>query len=111
MVIAGLFMVARPVAALASLTVLLAASLIVSGIVEIVAGIRARPESGWGWMVATAVVTLLLGIMLWRQFPLSGIWAIGTLFGIKLVMTGVTMTSIGMTVRGGVRHAEAVMKS
>jgi uncharacterized membrane protein HdeD (DUF308 family) len=111
MILTGLYMFSRPIEALASMTLLLAAYLIVSGIVEIFAGFGARPEQGWGWMVASAVVTLLLGLMLWRQFPISGVWAIGTLFGLKLLMTGVSMTSIGMTVRGGVRGVESAMKS
>jgi uncharacterized membrane protein HdeD (DUF308 family) len=111
MTVAGLYMLTRPVAALASMTLILAAYLIISGIVEIFTGFGARPESGWGWMVTGAVVTLLLGLMLWRQFPLSGVWAVGTLFGIKLIMTGVSMTSIGMTVRRGIRGVQAAMKS
>ncbi len=111
MILTGLYMFSRPVSALASMTLLLSAYLVVTGIVEIFAGFGARPEPGWGWMVVSAVVTLVLGLMLWRQFPISGVWAIGTLFGVKLLMTGFAMTSIGMTVRGGVRSVEAEMKS
>ena len=111
MVFAGFYMLSRPVSALASMTLLLAAYLVVSGIIELVAGFRARPEDGWGWVVASAVVSLVLGVMLWRQWPVSGMWAIGTLFGIKLMMTGLSMTSIGMTVRRGVRGVEAMLKS
>jgi uncharacterized membrane protein HdeD (DUF308 family) len=110
MFLAGLYMVSRPVAALASMTLFLAAYLIITGIVEFFAGLGARPEPGWGWMVASAVVTLLLGVMLWRQFPISGVWAIGTLFGAKLLITGISMTSIGMAVRHGVGGVEAAMK-
>jgi uncharacterized membrane protein HdeD (DUF308 family) len=110
MIAVGLYMLNRPIASLASMTLLLASYLIVTGIVEIFAGFGARPQSGWGWIVASAVVTLILGVMLWRQFPISGIWAVGTLFGIKLVMTGVSMTSIAATVRKGVRTVEAAFK-
>ena len=111
MIVAGLYVVGKPVAALMSMTVLLSIYLIVSGIVEFFSGISARPDSGWGWIVASGLVTLLLGIMLWRQFPLSGVWAIGTLFGIKLLMTGFSMTSIGAVVRQGVRKVEGALKS
>jgi len=110
MILAGVYIVSHPVAALASMTLFLAAYLIVTGIVEIFAGFGARPEEGWGWMVASAIVTLLLGVMLWRQFPISGVWAIGTLFGVKLLMTGVSTLAIGMTVRQGVGGVEAAMK-
>ena len=111
MIFAGWYVFSHPVVALASMTLFLAAYLIVTGIVEIFAGFGARPEPGWGWMVASAVVSLLLGIMLWRQFPVSGIWAIGTLFGLKMLMTGVTMTSIGMTVRREVKGVESAIRS
>jgi len=110
MVFAGLYVFSHPVAALASMTLVLAAYLVVTGVVELFAGFGARPEPGWGWMVFTAIVTLLLGVMLWRQFPVSGVWAIGTLFGIKLIMNGLSMTSIGMAVRRGVGGVQAALK-
>ena len=110
MMLVGLFVVARPVVALASMTLFLATYLIISGIIEVFAAFGARPEQGWGWMAASAVVTLLLGITLWRQFPLSGVWAVGTLFGIKLLLTGVSVISMGMAVRRGVLRIEAVTK-
>ena len=99
MLVAGIYTFSQPVAALASMTVLLSAYFIVTGAIELIAGFRARPIPGSGWMVAGGLVTLLLGVMLWRQSPLSGAWAVGTLFGVKLLMTGITMTSIGMMVR------------
>jgi uncharacterized membrane protein HdeD (DUF308 family) len=111
MVFAGLYVFSHPVAALASMTLVLAAYLVVTGVVELFAGFNARPERGWGWMVFTAVITLVLGIMLWRQFPVSGVWAIGTLFGIKLILNGLSMTSIGMAVRRGVGGMQTALKS
>ena len=111
MVFAGLYVFSHPVAALASMTLVLAAYLVVTGVVELFAGFNARPERGWGWMVFTAVITLVLGVMLWRQFPVSGVWAIGTLFGIKLIMNGLSMTAIGMAVRRGVGGMQTALKS
>ena len=45
------------------------------------------------------IVTLLLGIMLWRQFPLSGVWAVGILFGIKMIFSGWAFVFIGRNVK------------
>ena len=41
------------------------------------------------------ILSLLLGLMIWRQFPVSGIWALGTLVGIQLVFSGLTPIAVG----------------
>jgi uncharacterized membrane protein HdeD (DUF308 family) len=111
LLLAGYTMVSRPVESLGAITLLLASYLIVSGVVELMAWLRARPEPGSGWLILTAVVSVILGIMLWRRYPSSAAWAIGTIFGVKLLMNGITMTSIGITVRRGARGIEAAMKA
>ncbi len=46
-----------------------------------------------------SIITLILGLMIWRQFPLSGAWAVGVLFGVKLIMSGWWLIFIGRGVR------------
>jgi uncharacterized membrane protein HdeD (DUF308 family) len=105
--VAGIYLLGQPVAGLATITIFLAAYFIVTGIFELIAAIQIRPAEGWGWMLFSGIVTLLLGIMIWRQFPLSGAWAIGTLFGIKLMMSGMSLIFIGRSVRGAAKGAAA----
>ena len=95
----GIVLIANPLFASGVLTVLLAVYFIFDGISEIVGGIRQRPGSGWGWMLFGGIVSILLGIMIWRQFPLSGVWAIGILLGIKLLFVGLIMVMGGSAVR------------
>jgi uncharacterized membrane protein HdeD (DUF308 family) len=45
------------------------------------------------------VVSVLLGAMIWRQFPLSGAWAIGVVLGIKLLLIGAIMIAGGSAAR------------
>jgi hypothetical protein len=45
--------------------------------------------------------------MIWRQFPLSGAWAIGILIGVKLFFAGLMMITVGSTVRALGAEAEA----
>lgn len=111
LLLAGYTMVSRPVESLGAITILLASYLIVSGAVELFAGMGARPDAGSGWLILSAVVSVILGVMLWRQFPSSAAWAIGTIFGVKLLMNGITMTSIGIAVRRGVGSVQAAMKA
>ena len=99
MTLAGLYMVMQPAAGLISLTMILVFYLVVTGVFELLIALQVRPADGWGWLMFNAIVTLLLGIMLWRQFPLSGVWAIGVLFGIKMVFSGWALIFIGRNVK------------
>jgi len=108
-VVGGGYMVSQPVSGLASLTLLLAAYFVVTGILTIITSLQLRPASGWGWMLANAVVTLLLGGMIWQQWPLSGTWAVGTLFGVQMLMSGISLLTTGSAVRQ-VTHAVAAAR-
>jgi len=101
-VVAGGYMIAQPVAALATLTLFLAGYFIASGILEAIAAFGARPERGWGLLLFSAIVSVLLGVMIWRQFPLSGAWAVGVLVGVKLIIAGWALIAIGGAVKAAV---------
>jgi len=98
-------MLASPLFAAGVLTMMLAVYLVLDGIFELVAGLHVRPNPGWGWLVTGGAVSLLLGMMIWRQYPLSGPWAIGLLLGIKLLFIGMMMITVGTTVRSFAKAA------
>lgn len=93
---AGVALIAHPVMASGVLTILLAAYLLVDGIMELAAAFRMPAgQQGKGWLIFDGVVTLILAVLIYRQFPLSGVMAIGILLGIKLVFIGLTMFMLG----------------
>ena len=94
-VVAGGYMLAQPLSALATLTLFLAGYFIALGIVESIGAFGAKPIPGWGWLLFDGIVSFILGVIIWRQFPVSGIWAIGTLVGIRLMISGWTLIAIG----------------
>jgi uncharacterized membrane protein HdeD (DUF308 family) len=53
----------------------------------------------WGWMVFNGIVTLALGGMIWRQWPLSGLYVVGLFLGINLVLSGAGYISLGLAAR------------
>ena len=99
MTIAGFYMINQPVSGLATLTLIMMAYLIASGVLEIIVAFQLKPADGWGIELFNGAVTLLLGVLLWRQFPLSGAWAIGILFGIKMLFSGWAFIFIGRGVK------------
>jgi uncharacterized membrane protein HdeD (DUF308 family) len=97
-ILSGGYMLMQPGAALGALTLLLAGLFFLQGLIEVVNGFGARPERGWGWLLASGVVSVLLALMIWRQFPISGVWAVGTLVGVRMLMSGAVLLGIGSAV-------------
>jgi uncharacterized membrane protein HdeD (DUF308 family) len=98
-VVAGLMMIFRPLVGLVAMTMLLAIYFLVDGVSEIVAAFRIRPDQGWGWVLFNGIIAVVLGFMVWRQWPVSGAWAIGILVGIHILLTGWTMIILGTGAR------------
>ena len=105
--VAGFYLLNQPMAGLASITIFLAAYFFITGIVDFVSAFQIRPAEGWGLMLFNGIVTLLLGIMIWRQFPMSGAWAVGILFGVKMILSGWSLIFIGRGASGVAKEAAA----
>jgi uncharacterized membrane protein HdeD (DUF308 family) len=80
----------HPAAGLVSLTLALTIYLFAEGILELVLGFRLRPMAGSSWLLFDGIITLILAIMIWRSWPSSTEWVIGTLVGISMLFSGVT---------------------
>jgi len=93
--IGGFMIMADPLPGLLALTMVLTIYFMAVGITEIIAAIQIRPAQGWGFLLFSGIVSALLAIMIWNQWPLSGAWAIGTLVGIQLMFSGMTMITVG----------------
>ena len=98
-VAAGLLMIFRPLIGLVTMTMLIAIYFLVDGISEIIAAFKIKPDQGWGWVLFNGIIAVLLGFMIWRQWPVSGAWAIGLLVGIHILMTGWSMIILGTGAR------------
>jgi uncharacterized membrane protein HdeD (DUF308 family) len=101
--VAGASLLANPLFAAATLTLMLVIYFIADGIAEMVAGFQLGFGSGGGWFIFGGIISVLLGIMLWRQYPLSGVFAMGILIGIKLFFVGLIMITGGSAVRSAAK--------
>ena len=98
-VLFGLFLVARPLHGVAILTFVLAVFLIVEGVLGTAGALDLKPQVGWGWMLFSAIMSIIVGLMLWTNFPDMGAWAIGTFFGIHMIFLGVAHVQLGRAAR------------
>ena len=98
-IVAGIVVLAHPLLGLATLTLVLAAYFLIDGVFEIGYAFQLKPTKGWAWTLFSGVVTLLLALMIWLQWPLSGAWAIGLLVGIQIFFAGWSMFGLGAAAR------------
>lgn len=96
----GIFLIARPAVGVASLTLVLASLFLVEGIFDIGLYFNTRAIKGSGWFLFDGIITLLLGLMIYVPWPSSSNWAIGTLVGVSLIISGVTRVMMALAVRG-----------
>jgi len=96
--ITGFMLVSHPVLGVAVLTLLVGSLFLVQGIVLAVLAFRADKGSR-GWLVLDAVVTLILSFLILAHWPVSSIWAIGTLIGIAVIMRGITRIATSLAIR------------
>ncbi len=104
--VAGVSLVVNPVVGVATLTLLVIAYLLVGGVVEVVMGTALRPERGWGWVVVSGLISILLSGLLWFGWPATASWALGLLFGVSLLTSGFSIVGVAM----GGRKAEREMR-
>jgi uncharacterized membrane protein HdeD (DUF308 family) len=105
-VVVGLLFLRAPVSAMASLTLLAACFLMAGGLFKVVDALSHR-FAAWGWTLAGGVVDLVLGLMIWREWPSSALWVIGLYVGINLLFRGFNWVALGLALRAGPRRPEA----
>jgi uncharacterized membrane protein HdeD (DUF308 family) len=95
----GLLMI-NPVAGVQFLTLMLSLYLVIAGGFEMLHAIEMGTVRGWPFLLLTGFLTVLLGIILWRQWPLSGQWAIGVIVGSSFILSGISLAMLGIAARG-----------
>jgi uncharacterized membrane protein HdeD (DUF308 family) len=98
--VAGVFAWLNPVLAAATLTLLLAIALILSGILRIWWSFQLKPEVGWGWVLASGIITLLAGIIFVLGWPVNSLWLLGMVLAIDLTFQGIAAIAFGLTLKG-----------
>jgi uncharacterized membrane protein HdeD (DUF308 family) len=95
----GGYLIVHPLLGVTSLTLLLATLFLVEGSLNLVMFFRMRSLHGSTWVLVDGIITLALGLMIYMQWPSSSAWAIGTLVGASLMISGVTRVMLSLAVR------------
>jgi uncharacterized membrane protein HdeD (DUF308 family) len=95
----GIYLIMRPVLGVASLTLVVASLFLVEAILDFILYAKMRSLHGSSWVLIDGIVTLLLGLMIYMQWPSSSLWAIGTLVGVSLLMSGLARVMLSFALR------------
>ena len=95
-IIAGFVAFDNPLLTAVWLTLILGAALVASGIMRVFLGFNMQGGTPWGWVVASGLITLLLGIIILIHWPVSSLYVLGIFLGVDLVFAGATWIALGL---------------
>ena len=101
--VAAIFVLAHPLLGLRFLTFLLVAYLVCEGFWKIIVSLRSMHAAGYLWLLASGILSLLVGLLIWQQWPLAGTSAVGILVGVNLVGTGIALLAFAGSMKNTLR--------
>lgn len=97
--VVGVYMSIHPLLSVVSLTLVVAVFLAMEGVIEVALYFVLRGVRHAGWIMFDGIITLILGVLIWMQWPSSSTWVIGTLVGISLIFSGVSRFLLSFAAR------------
>lgn len=95
----GVLLLAFPTAALISLAFIIGLFFALEGGTKIYYGSKLKPLKGWGWTVVSGIVSVLLALLIWAGLPSGAPWIIGLLFGVGLIINGLSILSLSNAIQ------------
>ena len=92
----GFYLLVHPMPSVAALTLVLTAFFVAEGVTDVVAYLHGRKDGASAWILFDGIVTLILGLLMWRS---SSLRVIATLVGISMIMTGTTRLMLGVALK------------
>jgi uncharacterized membrane protein HdeD (DUF308 family) len=96
--VAGLMVAGNPELAAMTFTLLIALLLVMAGAFRIAVGVT-HQYAHRVWLLLNGVITLALGLLIWSQWPISGMWVIGMFIGIEMIFYGWSLVMLGMAAK------------
>jgi uncharacterized membrane protein HdeD (DUF308 family) len=103
-IVAGVVAFRQPLLTASVVTLVLSVMYVFQGIVRTAGALAIRPPQ-WGWMLFNGLITLLFGVIVFIQWPISALWLLGILIGTDMLLSGWTI------ILGGAAMRKAVARS
>jgi len=96
--ITGALMVIRPVISAEAITFVMSVLFVIAGLYQLFASLRTH-QPGWGWQALNGSLSTIMGVLLFAQWPVSGLWAVGLFVGIDLIFYGWSWIALALSLR------------
>lgn len=93
----GILLLANPLAGVVSLTLIIGIFFFAEGVFRVAIAFRSKANPRWGWILVNGILMIILGILIWSQWPFNAPWILGLLVGIGLLLNGIGMLILGTT--------------
>ncbi len=107
-VLAGIIIINNPLAASLFLTLFIGFVLLATGVIRVIMGFRFKGSKNWHWPLLSGIVSILLGLMIISQWPVSGLWVIGMFVAVELIINGWSSVMIALAAREATTAGEAI---
>jgi uncharacterized membrane protein HdeD (DUF308 family) len=94
----GFVVTENPIVSVVMMTIFIAVSFIVLGTFRIIAALKLRYPQ-WGWALLNGTITMLAGVIVFRNLPNDAFWVIGLLVGLEMLFNGWTWIMLALALR------------
>ena len=96
---AAIFTWSFPIPALEAITLWMAAIFFATGVLRFIAAFQHRHFNEWIWLVLSAAISILMGVLIMNSFPASSLWLPGLLIAIELILQGWSLLFLGLAAK------------
>jgi uncharacterized membrane protein HdeD (DUF308 family) len=96
---ASIFTWSFPIPALEAITLWMAAIFFATGVLRFIAAFQHRHFNEWIWLVLSAAISILMGVLIMNSFPASSLWLPGLLIAIELILQGWSLLFLGLAAK------------
>ena len=97
--VAGIIMLINPLIASIVFTLALGFIILVVGIIRIVMAFQIKGAKGWAWPLVGGIISIILGLLIIAQWPISGFWVIGLFVAIEMIVSGWSYIFVALAAR------------
>jgi uncharacterized membrane protein HdeD (DUF308 family) len=107
----GVMLFVYPLTGILTLTLLLGSFLLTEAVFELILAFRLRGQQNWTSVLFNGIITLLLGAIIWFQWPFDAPWLLGTLVGVSVLFTGISRVMLSLNARSAQNQFDQAAKA